>query len=113
MLSQAEREKLLGDVMDKDKVTLVCGIHKRAYGDKRPPVFKCKQCQMVELLGLFANTPKERHLELLEAIEHMTAELIQAEREGRIDVAKLLKHPKISITREATGKTYEYNNDRN
>ena len=112
MLSQVEREKLLSDVMDKDTVTLVCGIHHRAYGDKRPPVFKCKQCQMVQLLGLFANTPKEKHLELLEAIEHMTAELVQADREGRIDRKMLFNHPKVSITREATGKTYEYNKDR-
>lgn len=112
MLSQAEREQLLSDVMDKDKVVLTCGIHKRSYGDTRPPVFKCKQCQMVQLLGLFANTPKEKHLELLDAIEHMTAELIQAEREGRIDKYKLYNHPKVSITRES-GVTTEYNKEQN
>jgi hypothetical protein len=112
MLSQLEREKLLSDVLDKDKVVLTCGIHKRSYGDKRPPVFKCKQCQMVQLLGLFVNTPKEKHLELLEALEHMTAEIIQADKEGRIDRLKLYNHPKITIQRE-DGRVYEYNKDRN
>jgi hypothetical protein len=97
--------------MDKEKVVLTCGIHKRSYGDKRPPVFKCKQCQMVQLMGLFANTPVEKHLELLDAIEHMTAELIQAEKEGRIDKKMLFNHPKISITRES-GVTTNYNQDR-
>lgn len=112
MLSSAEREKLLSEVLDKDKVTLVCGIHKRGYGDKRPPVFRCKQCMMVEFLGLLVNTPEEKRLELVDAIEHMVGELVQADKEGRIDRHKLFSHPKITIQRE-DGRVFNYNENSN
>jgi hypothetical protein len=98
---RALAEKILGGVLDKDKFMLVCDRHKRAYGSKKPPNFKCKMCAMVEFVGLICNTPPEKREETVAALEHFTQELLRSEAKGEIDLRELLKHPKVSIEKDA------------
>src|SRR5256885_311908 len=97
MLSDKERKEVLAELFDKDKVTLVCGIHNYVYGTKKPPVFKCPRCMMVTFLGLLANTPPSKRLETLEMLEYSTHKLVEANKRGELDAMKLLKHPKVFV----------------
>lgn len=108
MLSQLQKEAIIGEIAKKDgKFVLACSIHKRGYGSKKAPVFNCKECQMVQLVGLICNTPPEKRMETLEMLEYSTNKLIEADKRGEIDRAKLYRHPKITIEQEdGTVKTY-------
>ena len=109
MLSNLQKEQILSEVTKMDsKFVLACSIHKRGYGSKKPPVFNCKECQMVQLVGLICNTPPDKRMETLEMLEYSTHKLIEADNRGEIDRAKLYKHPKITIEQE-DGTVREYN----
>lgn len=98
-LSRKEMDKLASEMFG-EKFVLVCSIHKRGYGSKRPPVFKCKECQMVQLVGMMCNIPAERRMEVLEMLEYSTHRLVEADKRGELNTQKLLKHPEVTITRE-------------
>jgi hypothetical protein len=98
---QALAEKILGGVLDKDKFALVCDTHHWAYGSKRPPNFKCKKCMMVSYVGLLCNTPPEKREETLEMLEYSTRRLVEADKKGELDLNELMKHPKVTIEKDA------------
>ncbi len=112
MLSNRQREQLIAEITKKDgKFVLACSIHKRGYGSKRPPVFDCKECQMVQLVGLICNTPPDKRVETLEMLEYSTHKLIEAERNGQLDRKKLYEHPKVTVTSEdGAVASYDFNN---
>jgi hypothetical protein len=99
-LTKEDREKLIAEVMDPSKVVLTCGIHNWSYGSKRPPMFKCPRCNMVSFLGLLANTPPNRRDEVLEMLEYSVHQLVQADKEGRIDRIKLMGKPEVTIQKD-------------
>ena len=101
MLSQKEKAEVLAEALDKDKVTLVCGIHNYVYGSKKPPVFKCARCMMVTFMGLLANTPASKRQETLEMLEYSTHKLVEADKRGELDAVKLRKHPKVYVNDKA------------
>lgn len=88
-------QKLLDEAMDPEKVVLSCGIHNYVYGIHTVPNFKCKQCMMVQFMGLMANTAPEKRQETLEMLEESIHHLYEAAERGEIDELKLRKHPKI------------------
>jgi hypothetical protein len=109
MLTQQQKEAIIGEIAKKDgKFVLACSVHKRGYGSKKPPKFDCKECQMVQLVGLICNTPPEKRMETLEMLEYSTNKLIEADKRGEIDRAKLYRHPKITIEGE-DGNVTKYN----
>src|SRR5271170_2517997 len=112
MLTNAQREAVIGEITKKDgKFVLACSIHKRGYGSKLPPIFNCKECQMVQLVGLICNTPPAKRLETLEMLEYSTHKLIEAERDGRIDRQSLKKHVQVRIEQEdGIVKDFDFNN---
>ena len=97
-LSPKELEKMAAEIFG-EKFILTCSIHKRGYGSKRPPVFKCKECMMVDYVGLICNIPADRRLEVLEMLEYSAHHLVEAEARGEIDALKLYRHPQVSIAR--------------
>jgi hypothetical protein len=108
MLSESEKAQVLAECLDKDKVTVVCGKHKFAYGSKRAPKFNCPQCQFVCFLGLIVNTPPSKRQETMDALESIIHHLIESEERGEIDRTKLYAHPKLTIERE-DGRVFNYN----
>lgn len=98
-LSRKEMEKMAAELFG-EKFTLVCSIHKRGYGSKKPPIFKCKECNMVQLVGLMCNTPADRRMEVLEMLEYSTHRLCEADKRGKLNIKGLLKHPKVTIGQE-------------
>jgi len=98
-LSRKEMDKLASELLG-EKFVLVCSIHKRGYGSKKPPVFKCKECAMVEFVGLMCNIPDDRRMEVLEMLEYSTNRLVEAEKRGEIDAIKLFKHPEVTVGKE-------------
>jgi hypothetical protein len=105
LFSRKDAEKLASEALDPEKVVLTCGIHNWSYGLKLngqpvPPVFKCKQCQMVSFMGLLANTPADKRQETVEMLEYTVNKLIEAERRGEIDKTTLFKRPEVSVQRD-------------
>ena len=102
LISQQDKEKLLSEVMDPEKVVLVCGEHRYTYNPRsnRPPVWNCPQCWKVQFIGLLANTPPNKRDEVLEMLEYSVHKLVEAAEKGQIDKIKLYKHPKVTVTRE-------------
>lgn len=95
-LSKKEMEKMASEMFGQ-KFVLVCSIHKRGYGAKKPPVFKCKECQMVQLVGMMCNIPADRRQEVLEMLEYSTHRLIEAEKRGELNGQQLYAHPEVTI----------------
>lgn len=101
MLTAKDKDAVLAEVTKKDgKFVLACSIHKRGYGSKKPPVFNCKECQMVQLVGLICNTPPEKRQQTLEMLEYSTRKLIEADNNGQLDRMQLYRHPKITVESE-------------
>lgn len=96
-VSDHEKRKLLDEALDPNKVVLQCGIHHWTYGTKRPPTPGCKQCWFASFMGLLANTPPNRRLEVLDMLEYSIHHLIEADEEGRIDRIKLFNRPEVKI----------------
>ena len=99
-LTDSDKAKLLSEVMDPSKVVLTCPIHNWVYGTKRPPNYKCKQCWMASFMGLLANTPPNRRLEVLEMLEYRVHKLVEADKKGEIDRIKLFARPEVTISKE-------------
>lgn len=100
-LTAEDKQKMLAEVFNKDKFVLVCPQHKWAYGSKRPPNFKCKQCQMISFVGLMCNTPPNRREEVLEMLEYSVNHLVEADKKGLIDHRRLLKRPEVTVEKDA------------
>jgi hypothetical protein len=98
-LSEKDKAAYLAEALDPNKVTLVCGIHKYAYGSKKKPNFRCKQCAFVNSMGLIANTPPERRMEMLEMFEWTCHKLVEAAKNGSLTKNTLYKRPEVSIER--------------
>jgi hypothetical protein len=91
IFNQRDKEKILSEVTDNNKFLLVCSKHGWAYGSKKPPVFNCKECQMVSYVGLISNTPPDKRLEVMEMLEYSVNKLIEAEKNGQINRFELQK----------------------
>lgn len=98
LFTQEALQKFAGSVLDpKEKVVLVCGKHKHAYRDRKPPVFKCKDCWMVEFVGLLCNTPQDRWDETIEMLEYSINHMVEAEKNGTLQQQEFLKRPIVEI----------------
>lgn len=97
LLNARDKERLLSEVTDKEKVVLVCGEHQYTYGQKRMPTLGCKMCWMVSFLGLLANTPPNKRDEVLEMLEYSVHKLVEADERGEIDRIKLFARPQVTI----------------
>lgn len=100
-LTLKDQKDILSECTDKNKFVLVCSRHGRAYGAKRPPVPGCKECYMVDFVGLVANTPPEKREEIVEMLEFSVRSLIQAERDGILTKQTFFKHPQVTIEKNA------------
>ena len=100
-LTETDKQKMLDEMLDPQKVVLTCGIHNWSYGSKKPPVFKCPECWKASFIGLIANTPPNRRLEVMEMLEYSIHKLVEADKNGTIDRIKLFNHPKVSIEKDA------------
>ena len=105
LFTPRDAEKLAAECLDPQKVILTCGIHNWSYGQQRngspvPPIFNCKQCQMVSFMGLLANTPPEKRQETVEMLEYSVHHMIEAEKRGEIDKNTLFRRPEVQIEKE-------------
>jgi hypothetical protein len=97
IFSEADRLKLVSEVFDKDKVVLTCKKHGWAYGSKKPPVFKCKDCQMASFMGLMCVIPADKRMEVLEMLEYSVHKLIEADEKGTLGDIVLNARPEVTI----------------
>ena len=106
LFERKDAEKLASEALDPQKVILTCGIHNWSYGLKDrfgkpvPPNFKCRQCTMVSFMGLLANSPPDKRIEIVEMLEYTIHKLIEAEKRGEIDKKTLFNRPEVSIQKD-------------
>lgn len=96
-LNKLVKDKVVGEVFDKEKVLLTCGKHKWAYGDKRMPTPGCRDCQLASFVGLLAHTPKDKWLEVVEMLEHSVHHLIEQDEKGLLAKEEFMQRPEIWI----------------
>lgn len=100
LFTQEGLEKFAASVLDPEqKVVLSCGKHFHTYRDKKPPVFACRDCWMVEFVGLLCNTPKERWDEVIEMLEFSIHHMVEQEERGELQKQEFLRHPEVSFTK--------------
>jgi len=93
-----EMEKFAASFLDKEnKIVLTCGKHHHAYRDGKPPVFKCKDCWMVEFVGLLCNTPRDRWDEVVEMLEYSVNHMVESDKRGELAQQEFLKHPEVTV----------------
>jgi hypothetical protein len=92
IFSEADKQKIVGEVFDNNKFVLTCKKHPwYSYGSKRPPVFNCKECQMIGFVGLMCNIPADKREEVVEMLEYSVHKLIEADKRGEINRMELQK----------------------
>jgi len=97
-LDDLKKFGIIAEVFD-GKVTLVCEKHSFYYHPKRQATPGCKQCHMVQHLGLLIAVPAERREEILEDLEYSVHHLVEAAEKGQIDRIALYKHPQVNIAK--------------
>jgi hypothetical protein len=94
-LSDAEKQQILRNVFDPEKILLVCEKHK--YGgsqnlNSRPPADGCPACWQVFLTHIVAQFPPSRHAEIIGRLEALIHYLIE-----NPAAVKLYRQPKIDV----------------
>lgn len=96
--TQFEKEALLSEVTDPNKVVLICERH-HYIADGPPVVTNCKDCWMVYYTKLYAQTPPSKREESLDLWEKTVRDACQMEDAGTFDF-KVFDRPIIKTERE-------------
>jgi hypothetical protein len=92
-LSEREREELLRNALDPNKVLLVCGRHNYTITYiRRPPVDGCPDCWFVYLAHIVAQFPPSQQKEVIERLDELIHRLIE-----NPHAVQLYRRPKIEI----------------
>lgn len=90
---------LVSEILDPQKVTLVCGKHNHVAGGVRRHT-GCSRCIMVDFVAMFAKTPPEKRQEALDQFEALVHAMCEADDEGTFDI-NIYKHPTVVIEKDA------------
>jgi hypothetical protein len=93
---KAVNSQLLAEVLDPNKVTLVCEIHNYVAGSGARRNLGCKKCIMVDYIYMIAKTPPEKRAETLDRFEALVKAMCELEDEGQLDV-QIYDRPQIEI----------------
>lgn len=75
--SESEKRKLLAEIQDPEKLTLVCGKHNYVPDLLKAPLLQCENCWQAYLYLLVGSMPphvREEFLEALVEFSHKTVE---------------------------------------
>jgi hypothetical protein len=92
--SEQERENMIAEAFDPNKVTLICKKH--MYAGQGLPTHECKNCSQVWWMNWAAKLPAHKRTEIIEEVHRLVKMAIELEEKGQFDV-KLNKHPEITI----------------
>lgn len=87
---------LLNEVLDPNKVTLVCEVHNYVAGSGVRRNMGCKKCIMVDYIYMFAKTPPEKRAEALDKFEGLVRAMCELEEKGELKV-NIYDKPEIQI----------------
>ena len=94
--SQAEREQLLAEVLDPNRIILICERH--FYIGDGPPTAGCSGCWSVYFTQLLAKTPPHLRDEQLDQLEALVNHMVESEEKGEAPIS-LYKYPKVEVER--------------
>jgi hypothetical protein len=97
-LEQRIKSQLLEEVLDPQKVTLLCGDHNYVSGSVVPPTAGCSKCWLVYFVTEVGKTPPDKRHDKVEMLEQMVRHMIESEKTG--DNMKLFEHPEVKVERE-------------
>jgi hypothetical protein len=94
-----QMESILADVMDTNRVQLVCGTHNYIAQEKPPTSTGCKQCWQAWWTHKIATTPAHLREERLEAATVMLRHANEAYERGEFDLS-LFDHAEVSAIKQ-------------
>lgn len=97
---QDRTAELVANLMDGDRVVLICDIHHYTPGGENLPGEGCQKCIMCYYVWMFANTPKEKQREDFERFEGLIHAMCELDDEGKFDIS-LRRHPILTIEKDA------------
>lgn len=98
--SEAEVTKLLGEVLDKDKVLLTCKRHMYIGQEKPPEPIGCTDCWTAYWWYMIATTPPHLRQERLEMAYRATYDAVKLAERGEFDFEPLAR-PIIETEKDA------------
>lgn len=91
---------LLNDVLDPDKIQLVCQQHNYVAGGTARRHTGCVKCITVDYIYMFAKTPPELRQERLDQFEALIHTMCELEEQGKLNI-DISRHPAIHIEKDA------------
>jgi hypothetical protein len=79
--TKPEVDKLLAEIFDPNKVTLICGKHQYAAGGKVPPTPECRECAQAFFTWVAAKIPPHKRAAELEKLLEFAHTLVEHEDE--------------------------------
>lgn len=96
---EKQRRDILSEVMDSEKIQLLCGRHSYLAGEKPPTSTGCKECWQAWYMHKIATTPPHLRQERLEMMERMIHDAVKDVEAGRWDFSPL-DHPEVDFSKE-------------
>jgi hypothetical protein len=97
--SAHERERILSEALDSDKIQLICGRHHYVASETPPDSTGCKMCWQAWYMHKIATTPPHLRLQRLEEMERMVYDAVKSVEKGEWDYEPFDK-PQIEISKE-------------
>jgi hypothetical protein len=85
LYSDAEVTQILNDVLDPDKILLVCSKHQYVAGDKPPAPIGCRDCWQAYWTHKIATTPPHLRRERLEQAYRAVYDAVKMHERGKFD----------------------------
>ena len=98
--NEQQVEKILGEVMDKDKTLLSCQKHRYIASNTPPMPVGCKDCWLAYYWYMIATTPPHLREERLGQLERALTDAVAMAERGEFDFEPMA-HPEIVTEKDA------------
>lgn len=101
--SRKEQEQLIADVMDPERVVLMCSKHGFVADGHAGsvPTPGCKDCHQAHWTHIIGKVPPHKRREVVENMIEVAMDLIQAVKEGKA-VPQFYRHPRVTIEKDTS-----------
>lgn len=89
----------VAQVLDPNKITLICGKHKYTAGDTAHRGVMCADCNRVDFITMFARMDPKIRAEKLDEFEGIVHAMCELEDEGKLDI-NIYQRPIITFEKE-------------
>lgn len=95
-LTEQQEERILNEVLDPNKIMLVCSTHMYTPGGKSSPAPGCPNCVKAMFIYQLAHTSPEMRQLKLDALESIVNHMVEDEAKG-VKLPKFYAHPQVHV----------------